>query len=98
MLEDSALCMFWKFNYSISGIKRKRWSSDEDRDFCAAFPNQIEQKKNVSTAEIRAAQKKFGSLQKRSEAVIRSKMNNIILGKLKSRTLNVLNSKLKSTF
>lgn len=65
------------------GIKRKRWTQEEEKDLISAFKQQISERKNVKTDEIEAARKKFKSLNDRSEAVIRSKVNNIILGKLK---------------
>lgn len=67
----------------ILGIKRKRWSDEEERQFYAAFERKILRKENVSTQEIREAQKKFPILKERSEATIRSRMNNYVLGKLK---------------
>lgn len=65
------------------GIKRKKWTSEEERELSNAFGVQIQSKSNIKTADIRNAQKKFKFLSERSEAVIRSKLNNIILGKSK---------------
>ena len=75
-------CKIYFFE-NIAGTKRKRWSFDEERDFDEAFEKQIKENKNITTEDIRAAKKKFRSLQERSEAVIRSRMNNIKLGKIK---------------
>lgn len=69
--------------FLILGIKRKKWTSEEERELSNAFGIQIQSKSNITTSEIRNAQKKFRLLSERSEAVIRSKLNNIILGKSK---------------
>ncbi|XP_060570745.1 uncharacterized protein LOC132729023 [Ruditapes philippinarum] len=65
------------------GLKRKRWSSEEERDLERAFGVKMKNKQNVSTEDIKWAKENFQSLMERSEAVIRSKVNNIILGKSK---------------
>jgi hypothetical protein len=64
-------------------VKRKRWTKEEQVDLGKAFRRQIEMKTNITCSEIRDAKKKFKSLHDRPEAVIRSKINNIILGKTK---------------
>lgn len=69
--------------FLVLGIKRKKWTSEEERELSNAFGVQIQSKSNRKTADIRNAQKKFKFLSERSEAVIRSKLNNIILGKSK---------------
>ncbi|WAR28263.1 KT5AA-like protein [Mya arenaria] len=63
--------------------KKKRWSKEEKSALREAFDIQIKMQKNVSTMEIRKAQKCYPVLQGRSEAVIRTKINNIKLGKYK---------------
>lgn len=68
--------------FLILGIKRKKWTSEEERELSNAFGIQIQSKSNI-TSDIRNAQKKFRLLSERSEAVIRSKLNKIILGKTK---------------
>ncbi|XP_078312171.1 uncharacterized protein LOC111134313 isoform X1 [Crassostrea virginica] len=65
------------------GIKRKKWTREEERELTDAFGTQIQSKSILKTIDIRNAQKKFKLLRERSEAVIRSKVNNIILGKSK---------------
>ncbi|KAJ8315158.1 hypothetical protein KUTeg_007308 [Tegillarca granosa] len=62
-------------------IKRKRWTEEEESSFSKAFKRQIQEKSNATTKEIRDAIQKFGNLNGRSEAMIRSKLNNIIHGK-----------------
>lgn len=66
----------------ILGCKR-RWTDEEENQLLDAFSIQIKEKLNVSTKAIRNAQKKNKTLCDRSEAVIRSKVNNIILGKVR---------------
>lgn len=66
----------------ILGCKR-RWTDEEENQLLDAFSIQIKEKLNVSTKAIRNAQKKYKTLCDRSEAVIRSKVNNIILGKVR---------------
>jgi hypothetical protein len=69
--------------FSSLGIKRKRWTEEEERELAQAFSRQIEEKSTLSTSDIRNAQKRSKILSNRSEAVIRSKINNIVLGKTK---------------
>ncbi|XP_061167349.1 uncharacterized protein LOC133176206 [Saccostrea echinata] len=66
------------------GCKR-RWTDKEEEELMEAFGIQIKKKMNVSTKAIRYAQSKYKTLRSRSEAVIRSKMNNIILGKVQKK-------------
>ncbi|XP_061179950.1 uncharacterized protein LOC133188507 [Saccostrea echinata] len=66
------------------GCKR-RWTDEEEEELLEAFAIQIKKKLNVSTKAIRYAQSKYKTLRCRSEAVIRSKINNIILGKVKKK-------------
>ena len=66
------------------GIKRKRWTCQEEEDFNTAFDANIKKRINLTTTEIREAKKNFKSLCERSEAVIRTRMNNIILKKNKN--------------
>jgi len=73
------------FSLFITGTKRKRWSDEEESDFMKAFGQQIKNKQNVSSEDIRSAKRKFTSFMERSEAVIRSKVNNMVLGKIKCR-------------
>ncbi|WAR10184.1 MYLK-like protein [Mya arenaria] len=68
--------------HACTGSK-KRWSKEEESALREAFDIQIKMQKNVSTMEIRKAQKCYPVLQGRSEAVIRTKINNIKLGKNK---------------
>ncbi|XP_052245561.1 uncharacterized protein LOC127854538 [Dreissena polymorpha] len=68
--------------HACTGSK-KRWSKEEESALREAFDIQIKMQKNVSTMEIRKAQKCYPVLQDRSEAVIRTKINNIKLGKYK---------------
>ncbi|WAR09760.1 MYLK-like protein [Mya arenaria] len=68
--------------HACTGFK-KRWSKEEESALREAFDIQIKMQKNVSTMEIRKAQKCYPVLQGRSEAVIRTKINNIKLGKYK---------------
>ena len=63
--------------------KRKRWDAEEESNIMAAFSNHIVTKCNPSAAEIKTAQQKYPLLKKRSVVIIRSKINNIILGKCK---------------
>ncbi|KAJ8311587.1 hypothetical protein KUTeg_010942 [Tegillarca granosa] len=63
------------------GIKRNRWTTEEDTELMKAFSTNIQNKKNPTTREIRIARLKFKNLGNRTEAVIRSKINNVILGK-----------------
>jgi hypothetical protein len=67
----------------ISGIKRKRWTEEEELEFSILFGRQIEAKKNITSKDIRNAQRESKYLKCRSETMIRSKINNIILGKSK---------------
>jgi hypothetical protein len=73
----------YKCNLYILGIKRKRWSPEEIEALKQAFGEQISNKQNVPTEEIRNAKKRFKILNDRSEAMIRTKINNIKLGKEK---------------
>ncbi|XP_061165845.1 uncharacterized protein LOC133174766 [Saccostrea echinata] len=66
------------------GCKR-RWTDEEEEELMEAFGIQIKKKMNVSTKAIRYAQSKYKTLHSQSEAVIRSKMNNIILGKVQKK-------------
>lgn len=67
----------------FAGFKRKRWTMEEENDLMKEFKVHITEKRNPNTKEIKCAMKKYHSLKERSEAVIRSKINNIILGKIK---------------
>ena len=63
--------------------KRKRWDANEENVLFKAFKSCFEHKKNPSNNEIITAQKKFSVLKNRSLPVIKSKINNILLGKCK---------------
>ncbi|KAJ8320563.1 hypothetical protein KUTeg_002150 [Tegillarca granosa] len=77
--------------YSL-GVKRKRWSEEEDNAFAEAFSVQIKEKRNASAQEIRQAQNRFKQLESRTEAVIRTKLNNMILGKYKKMKCQIRKS------
>ena len=67
----------------ITTHKRKRWSSEEEAHIMAEFGHHIKEKRNPSASEIKTAQEKYSLLKERSAPMIRSKINNIILGKCK---------------
>ena len=63
--------------------KRKRWDANEENILFKAFKSSFEKRQNPSVSEIIAAQNKFSELKNRSVPVIKSKVNNILLGKCK---------------
>ncbi|KAJ8311543.1 hypothetical protein KUTeg_010898 [Tegillarca granosa] len=65
--------------FLVVSIKRNRWTTEEDTELMKAFFTNIQNKKNPTTREIRIARLKFKNLGNRTEAVIRSKINNVIL-------------------
>lgn len=64
---------------------RKRWTTEEEKILLCAFKGHIDLKTNPSMDEIRKAQDQYPCLRERSIAVIKSKLNNIKLGKCSLR-------------
>ncbi len=62
---------------------RKKWDEKEEACLFEEFKDNISSKSNPSSSDIRRAQDKHPCLKDRSIAVIKSKVNNIILGKCK---------------
>ncbi|RUS79500.1 hypothetical protein EGW08_012732 [Elysia chlorotica] len=62
---------------------RKRWDENEEKTLFLAFKESIDLKRNPTAVQIKKAQEKYPCLKLRSVAVIRSKINNINLGKCK---------------
>ena len=60
---------------------RKKWNPEEEASIVSEFTNHIRTKCTPSANEIRKAQEKYPCLKNRSIAVIKTKVNNIILGK-----------------
>ena len=63
--------------------KRKRWDANEESILIKAFRSSFERSKNPSLSEITEAQNKYPVLKSRSAPVIKTKINNILLGKCK---------------
>ena len=63
---------------------RKRWDSNEESILYRHFQEEIRNKTNPNTDKIRKVQQENSCLKNRSVAVIKSKINNIILGKCKA--------------
>ena len=64
---------------------RKRWSAEEETIIAAEFKNNFIEKCNPSAEEIKTLYEKYPIMKERSVAVIRAKINNIILGKCKAK-------------
>lgn len=62
---------------------RKRWTPDEEASLARGFQINLREKRNPSSKEIKEIQNKCPLLKERSVAMIRTKINNIILGKSK---------------
>ena len=60
---------------------RQRWSAEEEKSLYNAFKTCIQVKTDVSADQIRKAQTVYPCLKQRSVAVIKTKLNNIKLGK-----------------
>ena len=63
--------------------EKKRWNEEEISCLLTEFKEHISAKRNPSFIEIREAQNKFPCLKQRACTVIKSQVNNIILGKCK---------------
>ena len=73
---------------AVSHIKR-RWNDEEEISIAREFKQHIIEKRNPSAAEIMALQEKYPILKERSIPVIKTKINNMILGKSKAE-MNLL--------
>ena len=62
---------------------RKRWTPDEEASLATGFQINLREKRNPSSKEIKAVQNNCPLLKKRSVAMIRTKINNVMLGKSK---------------
>ena len=64
--------------------KRKRWSEEEEAVIFDEFKTHLVDRRNPRNSEIIAAQEKHDVLKQRSVPIIKTKINNIILGKNKN--------------
>ena len=69
----------------LKNKKRKRWTPEEEKLIMSEFSSHISNKQNPTSGEIKTAQNKHSLLKERPVPVIRSKINNIILGKCKGK-------------
>ena len=65
--------------------QRKRWTAEEETIIAAEFKNNFIEKRNPSAGEIKSLYEKYPIMKERSVAVVRVKINNIILGKCKTK-------------
>ena len=61
--------------------QRTFWTTEENKALEEAFKFKIQEKRNISKQDIAAAKERYACLARRSEAVMRAKVNNIIKGK-----------------
>jgi len=76
-----------KHFFFISGSTKKRpWSHSENVALAKAFAESLEKKENVTAMQIKKAKQEHPELIPRSDANIRTKVNNLIKGKEKNFT------------
>ena len=77
-----------KMSLSRKGLhKEKKWDENEEACLYVEFKENISRKSTPSHSDIRRAQDIHPCLKDRSIAVIKSKVNNIILGKCKLKEI-----------
>lgn len=89
--------MYWAISYIATGFaskfvcvvlsilsgQRTRWSDAENSAIAEFFADEIKNHKKVTAAKIREVKEVYPCLSARSDAQIRTKINNIVLHKSK---------------
>jgi hypothetical protein len=63
---------------------KRRWTPEENDSFVKAFRANLDGLRNVTAVSIKEAKEKFPVLRNKSDAVLRTRMNNIVKGKQKN--------------
>jgi len=62
---------------------KRRWTDEECAAFNKAFATNIAAKSNITSGQMQLAKEKFPILQSKSDAILRTRMNNLRLSKQK---------------